>query len=235
MFVHISKYRKKLFFSTVLVLFSYSNTFAHIDHTTSYNKTEYELFRNNRLIGSHNFDFVRSGDKLTVNSVVRFKVTKLGIDLYEYEAKSQENYKNNTFLSFSSKTNQNKKQKYVNVKLNKNLSNLKVDGSSFKGVASKDFIVGTWWNHEIIKAKAQISAISGRIIEQNVNFIGKENIKINGRDYKALHFNFSSADENLPPEKKLNTDIWYDATSHLWLKAAFDKKGYWEYRIKNYN
>ena len=52
-----------------------------------------------------------------------------------------------------------------------------IDGSSYKGKASKDAIVGTWWNHEIVKSKAQISAISGRIIDQTVTFIGKEDNK----------------------------------------------------------
>jgi len=39
----------------------------------------------------------------------------------------------------------------------------------------------------------------------------------------------------LPDNKKLNTDVWYDEKSLLWVKAAFDKTGYWEYRIKTYN
>ena len=60
-------------------------------------------------------------------------------------------------------------------------------------------------------------------------------IKLNGKEYTALHFNFSSADETLPDSKKLNTDIWYDEKTKIWLKASFDKTGFWEYRLKNYN
>ena len=52
---------------------------------------------------------------------------------------------------------------------------------------------------------------------------------------KTLHFNFKSSDETLPESKKLNTDIWYEEETYLWVKAAFDKTGYWEYRIKNVN
>ena len=98
-----------------------------------------------------------------------------------------------------------------------------------------DSIVGTWWNHEIVKTKQQISASSGRVIEQNVTFVGKEQIKVGNTTYNALHFNFKSSDEALPENKKLNTDIWYDEKSSLWLKAAFDKSGYWEYRLKKHN
>ena len=92
--------------------------------------------------------------------------------------------------------------------------------------------MGTWWNHEIVQAKAQISAISGRIIEQKVTFIGKEKLNLYGVTYDALRFNFSSSDENLPENKRLNTDVWYDEKTNVWLKAAFDKTGYWEYRLK---
>ena len=153
--------------------------------------------------------------------------------MYKYFAKSEENYKDGKFISFKSKTNQNKKEKYVNIQRDSAKNVLKVDGSSFKGETSIDNIIGTWWNHEIIKSKAQISAISGRIIQQTVTFIGKEKINIGDKEYNALHFNFKSSDQSLPDNKKLNTDIWYEEKSFLWLKAAFDKRGYWEYRLKN--
>ena len=85
-----------------------------------------------------------------------------------------------------------------------------------------------------MQTKAQISAISGRIIEQKVVFLGKKKITLYGKNYDALHFNFSSSDQSLPEKKKLNTDVWYDEKTKLWLKAAFNKTGYWEYRLKNY-
>ena len=223
---------------SIIILFislSFNHTSGHIEHYIKYNNLEYELFRNNKLIGFHNYNFERSNEILNVKSNVEFKITKLGVNLYKYKATSEEIYKNNKFFSFSSETNQNKKEKYVNIIFKSEKKQLIIDGSSYKGPASKDFIVGTWWNHEIVKAKSQISAISGRIIAQKVTFIGKEKIKVGNKEFNTLHFNFSSSDPNLPPEKKLNTDIWYDEKSFLWVKAAFNKTGYWEYRLKNYN
>ena len=52
------------------------------------------------------------------------------------------------------------------------------------------------------------------------------------KTYKTLRFNFSSSDPSLSKDKKLNTDIWYEEGTYLWVKAAFDKTGYWEYRLK---
>ena len=228
------KNMKKTFFSLIIIFSINSHAISHVEHYAEFNYLEYELFRNNKSIGYHKYDFVRENDALSIKSEVNFKITKLGVDLYKYFAKSEENYKKGIFTSYSSKTKQNKKDRYVNINVDNNDNNLTINGSSYKGKADKEFIVGTWWNHEIVKAKAQISGISGRIIEQTVTFIGKEEVKIGDRIYKTLRFNFKSSDETLPDSKKLNTDIWYEENTYLWVKAAFDKTGYWEYRIKTY-
>jgi len=226
---------KKFIFSIAIFLLIYVESFGHVEHYKDYDNLEYELFRNNKSIGYHKYEFNRNGENLSIKSEVSFKITKLGVDLYKYFAKSEENYTKGIFESYSSKTKQNKKDRYVNIEVDPSDKNLIIDGSSYKGKANKDFIVGTWWNHEIIKAKAQISGISGRIIEQTVTFLGKEEVQIGDKIYKTLHFNFKSSDETLPDSKKLNTDIWYQEETYLWVKAAFEKTGYWEYRIKKVN
>ncbi len=226
---------KKFLVAIILYFILSVNSFGHLQHYTKLKYLEYDLYRNNDLIGSHKYNFINDGDNLTIKSVVNFKITKLGIDLYNYFAESTENYEKNIFKSFNSKTIQNKKNKYVNIGLNVEKNKLLVDGSSFKGETNVNYMVGTWWNHEIVKANAQISAISGRIIEQKVNFLGKKQIEVNGKTYEALHFKFLSADETLPDNKKLNTDIWYDAKTLIWLKAQFIKQGNWEYRLRKLN
>ena len=224
---------KKIILSIIILFTLYHPAISHVNHYAKFNNLEYELFRNNKLIGYHKYDFIRKGENLRIKSEVKFKITKLGVDLYKYYAESEEVYQKGKIQSFSSKTNQNKKEKYVNISVDKD-KDLIVDGSSFKGKTSKEYIIGTWWNHEIVEAKAQISAISGRVIEQKVTFVGKEKLIIGDKTFNTLHFNFKSSDENLPEKKRLNTDIWYDEKTFLWVKAAFDKTGYWEYRIKTY-
>ena len=226
--------KKFLLSIAILSLFSFKS-FGHVEHYANFNYLEYELFRNNKSIGYHKYHFKRNGKNLSIESEVSFKITKLGVDLYNYFAKSDENYEKGIFKSYSSTTKQNKKKRYVNIDVDPIDGNLIIDGSSYKGKANKNYIVGTWWNHEIIKAKAQISGISGRIIDQTVTFIGKEDITIDNKTYTTLHFNFKSSDKNLPDSKKLNTDIWYEENTYLWVKAAFDKTGYWEYRVKEVN
>ena len=138
-------------------------------------------------------------------------------------------YNAGKLVKFNSKTNQNGKEKYVNMKLHN--GEYEINGSSYQGKAPTDYLLGTWWNHSIVEAEAQISAVSGRIIKQKVTFLGKEIVKINDKSYKTLHFNFSSTDKKLSKDKRLNTDVWYDEKTLNWIKASFEKKGKWEYRL----
>ena len=223
---------KKYLLSIAIIFFLSLNINAHVEHYSKYNYLEYELFRNNKPIGYHKYNFKRDGKNLIIDNEVSFKITKLGVNLYKYYAKGVEKYENGIFVGFNSKTNQNKKEKFVNITIDPIDKNLIINGSSFNGKVNKDLIIGTWWNHEIVQKKAQISAVSGRIIEQKVEFKGKEDVKIGDKVFKTLRFNFSSSDPSLSKDKKLNTDIWYEENTFLWVKAAFDKTGYWEYRLK---
>ena len=102
---------KKIIVAIILYFFLSVNSFSHLQHYSGIKYLEYDLYRNNNLIGSHKYNFIKNGENLTVKSVVNFKITKLGIDLYNYFAESSENYEKNVFKSFNSNTLQNKKNK----------------------------------------------------------------------------------------------------------------------------
>jgi len=218
----------KIIIFLILISLPFS-TNAHVQHYDDLKRIEFDIYRNNKNIGKHIFSFKKSNGQLEVESKINFEIKKLGIILYKYHVTGTEFYKDGKLVKFNSKTNQNGKEKYVNMEL-ENGQHI-IDGSSYQGKAPIDYLLGTWWNHSIVKAKAQISAVSGRIIKQKVTFLGKETIKIDDKSYKTLHFNFSSTDKKLSKKKKLNTDVWYDEKTLNWVKASFNKKGKWEYKL----
>ena len=211
-----------------LLTFSFTAS-AHVQHYDKLNKIEFDIYRNDKHIGKHIFSFKKSNNEIAIESEINFQIKKLGVVLYKYHVKGTEYYKDGKLIKFNSKTNQNGKEKYVNLKAEGN--DLIIDGSSFKGKVSQEYLLGTWWNHSIVNAPAQISAVSGRIIKQKVTFLGKEKIKVGNKKINTLHFNFSSTDKKLKKNKKLNTDVWYDEKTLNWVKATFEKKGKWEYRL----
>ena len=218
---------KNLIFIIFLITPISSN--AHFQHYENLKRIEFNILRNDKYIGKHIFSFKKENNQTSVYSEINFEIKKFGVVLYKYHVRGTEYYKDGKLIKFNSKTNQNGKEKYVNIKLTGD--DLIIDGSSFKGNVSADYLLGTWWNHSIIKAEAQISAVSGRIIKQKVTFLGKENLNIDGKTYNTLHFNFSSSDQKLDKGKKLNTDVWYDENTLNWVKATFKKGGNWEYKL----
>ena len=188
--------------SIIFLLIFFSKAIAHSGHYKEVNILEYELFRNNKSIGYHNYTFTRDNNILNVKSSIDFKIRKLGVDLYKYEGTTEEQFKDDQLIRFISNTNQNKKIKKTEIKFDKEKNILTISGSENQLTSPKEYPVGTWWDHEIIQAKAQISAVSGRIIHQKVTFLGKEEISLYGKKYNSLRFNLSSTDESLPKKKK---------------------------------
>ena len=223
---------KKFIIVLFLVFFS-SVSQGHMAHYKKINKIEMEILRNNEVIGYNNYLFNRKGDTTIVNNQFKFEVKLLGTTVFKVEGYGEETYLKDNLISFQSKTLQNKKEKFVNLKFNKNRKKFDIKGSSYSGEASVKNIIGNWWSHKILQAESQISPISGSIKEQIITFIGKENISINGKQYETDHFKLTSKDMSLPEDKKLNFDIWLDKKTSVIIKVTYKRMGNWEYRLKN--
>ena len=223
----------KKFSIILLIVFFSSISFAHIGHYNKFNKIEMEILRNDEVIGYNNYFFERDGEKTRVKNQYKFEVKLLSATIFKVEGYGEEIYLKDNLISFQSKTLQNKKEKFVNLKLDKNNKKFDIKGSSYSGEASVKNIIGNWWSHKILQAESQISPISGSIKEQIVTFIGKENISINGKQYETDLFKLTSKDMTLPEDKKLNFDIWLDKKTSVIVKVTYKRMGDWEYRLKN--
>ena len=222
----------KKFAVILLVVFFSSISLAHIGHYNKFDKIEMEILRNDEVIGYNNYYFKRDGEKTIVKNQYKFEVKLLSATIFKVEGYGEEIYLKDNLISFQSKTHQNKKEKFVNLKLDKNNKKFEIKGSSYSGEASVKNIIGNWWSHKILQAESQISPISGSIKEQIVTFIDKENISINGKQYETDHFKLTSKDMSLPEDKKLNFDIWLDKKTSVIIKITYERMGNWEYRLK---
>ena len=224
---------KKITLSIIFIIISFSS-YAHIGHYSNYKKIEMEILRNNELIGYNYYFFSQKNNITLVTNKFKFEVKLLGATVFEVEGIGEEKYLNDQLISFNSKTLQNKKEKFVNLTLNKETKKFDFVGSSFSGEAPLENAIGNWWSHKILQASSQISPISGSIKEQIVTFIGKEKITIYGNEYETDHFKLTSKDMTLPDDKRLNFDIWLDKKTSLIVKVTYQRMGNWEYRLKNY-
>ena len=224
---------KKILFLTFLLIYSF-NSNAHMAHYNKFNKIEMEILRDGEVIGYNYYFFKKDEENTTVTNQLKFTVKLFGATIFEVESFGEEKYIEDKLISFNSKTRQNKKDKYVQLKLNENENAYDIKGSSYTGSASLENIIGNWWSHKILQTNSQISPISGSIKEQVVTFLRKEKIQLYGKTYDVEHFKLTSKDMSIPKDKRLNFDIWFDKKNALILKIAYSNMGNWEYRVKNF-
>ena len=222
-------------FLLFLFFLTYSfNSATHMAHYNKFNKIEMEILRDGEVIGYNYYFFKKDSDNTTVTNQLKFTVKLFGATIFEVESYGEEKYIKDKLISFNSKTRQNKKDKYVQLKLNEEKNEYDIKGSSYTGSASIENVIGNWWSHKILQTNSQISPISGSIKEQVVTFIGKEKIELYGKNYEVEHFKLTSKDMSIPKDKRLNFDIWFDKKNALILKVAYSRMGNWEYRVKKF-
>ena len=207
---------------------------SHSSHYKGIVKIEMDVIRNDKVIGYSNYFFEHKDNKTTVKNYTKFNVDLFGVSVFSILSETTEIYENDMLIHFKSNTFQNEKEKYVNLKYDNKLQKFIIDGSSFKGKTDTDCVIGNWWNHKILQSSKQISPLSGSIKEQVVSFVKKEDLIINGKKYSTDHYKLKSKDENLPDDKKLDFDIWYNKEKNLILKVSYSRMGKWEYRLKSY-
>ena len=223
----------KKFLFLLIFLFISSNSNAHIAHYNNYNKIEMEILRDGEVIGYNYYFFKRDGNETLVTNQIKFTVKLFGATIFDIEGYGEEKYIDDQLISFSSKTLQNDKEKFVNLKLNRKTNKFDILGSSYNGEASLNNIVGNWWSHNILTTDSQISPISGSVKEQVVTFIRKEKIDLYGKTYDTERFKLNSKDMSLPKDKRLDFEIWYDKENNIIRKVTYSRMGNWEYRVKS--
>jgi len=223
----------KIFLFIIFLTYSF-NCSAHMAHYNKFNKIEMEILKDGEVIGYNYYFFKKNNNQTTVTNQIKFTVKLFGATIFEIEGYGEEKYIKDKLISFNSKTRQNDKDKYVNLKLNEQKNIFDIKGSSYSGEASADNVIGNWWSHKILQSNSQISPVSGSVKEQIVTFVAKEKLELYGKSYDVEHFKLTSKDMTIPQDKRLNFDIWFDKKNALILKVTYSRFGNWEYRVKNF-
>ena len=225
----------KKIFITVLILIVGTIKTSFSEDIVNLNYIEMEVLRNGDVIGFSNYKFSKENTLLKVENETKFKVDVLGVNIFKINSLGTEIYKNNNLVSFESETFQNKKVKYVNLKLSEDKTQYLINGSSYKGNATLDNVIGNWWNYKILQTDTQISPLSGSIKKQQVKYIGDEVLEILGRKINSNKFSLKSKNQNIAEDKKLDFIVWMDPSTNIILKVSYERMGSWEYKLKKFN
>ena len=175
-------------------------------------KLTYAVIRDGDKIGSQIVEFQRNGDQLLVLTSVKIEVTLLGITIYRFVHRSEEEWKGGELARLTSNTDDDGDKRVVDLRL--------VDGKlkgAYNGQA-KEFPVGmipaTFWHPDSMKQTKLLDQVKARPRQITVKDLGSETITAQGKKIEARHFSVSG---------QIKREIWYGPDGRL-EKLAFEGK-----------
>jgi Family of unknown function (DUF6134) len=175
-------------------------------------KLTYAVMRDGNKIGSQVVEFQRNGDQLLVLTSVRIEVSLLGITIYRFVHRSEEEWKGGELARLTSNTDDDGDSRVVDLRL--------VDGKlkgSYNGQA-KEFPLGmipaTFWHPDSMKQTKLLDQVKARNRQITVKDLGTETITVKGKKIEARHYSVSG---------QIKRDVWYGPDGRL-EKLEFDGK-----------
>jgi len=175
-------------------------------------KLTYAVIRDGDKIGSQIVEFQRNGDQLLVLTSVKIEVSLLGITIYRFVHRSEEEWKAGELARLTSNTDDDGDKRVVDLKL--------VDGKlkgDYNGQA-KEFPLGmipaTFWHPDSMKQTKLLDQVKARNRQITVKDLGTETITAQGKKIEARHFSVSG---------QIKREVWYGPDGRL-EKLQFEGK-----------
>ena len=209
----------------------FTNSQAHVQHYKNLQRIEFDIYRNNDLVGYHKVNVKKKGDNTKeIITDILIEVKILGIKVHTYKSYGVETYKNEELIEFKSKTQDGSDNDYCNIK---KISDGKY---SFDGMTenkkyiyelTEKFYPALWWNHDSLLNNNYVLGQGCRNLETQITFLNKETKKINDKNEVVNFYNIKG--------DNLNINIGYTEKDLKWVDMKFTLKGDWEYKLKNLN
>ncbi|MEY3131582.1 MAG: hypothetical protein RL704_436 [Pseudomonadota bacterium] len=221
--------RLLIFFLSYILFPTIANT--HVQHYKNLQRIEFDIYRNNDLVGYHKVNVKKKGDNTKeIITDILIEVKILGIKVHTYKSYGVETYKNEELIEFKSKTQDGSDNDYCNIK---KISDGKY---SFDGMTenkkyiyelTEKFYPALWWNHESLLSNNYVLGQGCRNLKTKITFLNKETKKINDKNEVVNFYNIKG--------DNLDINIGYTEKDLKWVDMKFTLKGDWEYKLKNLN
>ena len=221
--------RLLIFFLSYILFPTIANT--HVQHYKNLQRIEFDIYRNNDLVGYHKVNVKKKGDNTKeIITDILIEVKILGIKVHTYKSYGVETYKNEELIEFKSKTQDGSDNDYCNIK------KISDEKYSFDGMTenkkyiyelTEKFYPALWWNHESLLNNNYVLGQGCRNLKTQITFLKKETKKINEKNEVVNFYNIKG--------DNLDINIGYTEKDLKWVDMKFTLKGDWEYKLKNLN
>lgn len=219
-----------LIFLVSYILFpTIANT--HVQHYKNLQRIEFDIYRNNDLVGYHKVNVKKKGDNTNeIITDILIEVKILGIKVHTYKSYGVETYKNEELIEFKSKTQDGSDNDYCNIKKisdGKYTFDGMTENKKYIYELTEKFYPALWWNHDSLLNNNYVLGQGCRNLKTKITFLNKETKKINYKNEVVNFYNIKG--------DNLDINIGYTEKDLKWVDMKFTLKGDWEYKLKNLN
>lgn len=178
------------------------------------NQRVFDIYRNNKKIGTHTLTFTRKGSDTVVDIDIKMKATLGFIPLYKYRHTNREIWRGDQLLSIDAFTNDNGKKAFVRAYKNGNV--LKVTSNNHAYTTSANIMSTSYWHRSTAYQKQLINTQTGKLI--NVGIVDKKSISTPmGKQIRPSQKYVISGD--------IKTIVSYDKGTSEWIGLNFKING----------
>lgn len=207
--------RRKLISLTMTCLFILTLAAPAPASDVQKDRWDFNVFLNEKKVGKHSFEVVRSGDAQTVESNADFRYKILFIPAYRYEHSNSEQWSNDCLLGFDAQTNAN--GKYLEVSGRRDGGYFTVQGADGADKRLPECVMSfAYWNPDFLDQSRLLNPQTGEYIDVSVEQFPEETLEVRGKPVTATRFRVTAYEVDLM--------LWYSSDKR-WLALESVAKG----------
>ena len=170
---------------------------------------QYVIMRKGEQIGTHKFEFHRTGKETSVNIETNVEVKVLFVTAYRFQHVASERWVNGRLVALDAETDNNGKQHKVTAALKGSTLEVQADGKPMQ--VDKNIIPGSLWNPDLLRQSVMLDSQTGEVMPISVVDDGAEQVATENGPATAHRYTIKG---------KFAQDVWYDSRGRL-LQSQF--------------
>ncbi|GAB2590914.1 DUF6134 family protein [Nitrincola alkalisediminis] len=176
----------------------------------------YDVYRDDRLIGTHTLHFAEEGDLLRVDAEMNLQIRFLGMFNYRYLYQATERWHKGELQSLEVRVNDDGKETEIQMQRQGDVLRVSQEGKTHEIEIEGTLLTTNHWNVDILSQQQVINTLTGRLSTLNVERIGEIEVP-RGADERVIVPHY-----RLGGDLK-DTETWYDEDGR-WLGMEFSAR-----------
>ena len=208
---------------TILLIITLFNFSAYSFPIPEDGKVIFDVIRKNKVIGSHEIEFIKNDDSLLVKTNINIKVKVLFVTAYEFAHESTETWSEGNFIKIDAHTDFEDEREYF-IKGRDDGDLFLASGMDGKLELDKNILPSNFWNIDVLKQKEIFDTQKGVVRTIDVEDLGYEEIKVNKENIKCKKFILNASGNPKDKSPFPEYTLWYDENNEL-MKFQFTDEG----------